>query len=138
MIQCCTDTNALYTVSTKQNHFKDVQEAMQQEEVTAWQGRGCTRIRSGDFLTASSSLVLLLIPNRQLLFLTFMPHLYFPSKVHCSKFCLKVELKNREKLLIQTQSKIPSTPYEFLLKKSVPYLPLSKMTLEKSLASLRC
>lgn len=119
MIQCCTDIKVLYTVSTKQNHFKDVQEAMQQKEVAALQGRGCTRIRSGDFLTASPPLFLLLNPNRQLLFLISMPHLHFPSTAHCSKCCLKVDLKNREKPLIQTQRKIPSTPYEFLLKKNL-------------------
>lgn len=68
-------------MNTKQNHFKDVQEAIQQEEVAAQRGRGCTRILSGDFLTASPSLFLLLIPNRQLLFLAFMPHLHIPCKV---------------------------------------------------------
>lgn len=92
-----TLTCSKITENSKQNCFKDVQEVIQQEEVAAQQGRGCTRIRSGDFLTASPALLLLLTPNSQLLFLTFMPHLYFLSEVSYSKSCLKVELKNRGK-----------------------------------------
>lgn len=63
-----TLTCSKITDNSKQKCFKDVQEVIQQEEVAAQQGRGCTRIRSGDFLTPSPALLLLLNPSSQLLF----------------------------------------------------------------------
>lgn len=53
-----TLTCSKITEISKQNCFKDVQEVIQQEEVAAQQGRGCTRVRNGGFLTARPALFL--------------------------------------------------------------------------------